>query len=164
MGLRLPIPMPKTLYAILYSDYPMKTSYPPRVSSSDQIIMFDGVCKLCNGWSRFIIRFDTHKKFKLCAVQSDEGQAILKWFGYPTDYFETMLLIQGNRALEKSDSFLAIAGQLPFPWGLMRVFNIFPKRFRDWFYDRIALNRYKIFGKYDVCILATPDHDSRFLR
>ena len=142
----------------------MENSYPPHVNADDQIIMFDGVCKLCNGWSRFIIRFDTHKKFKLCAVQSDEGQAILKWFGCPTDFYETMLLIQGNRALEKSDSFLAIAEQLPFPWGLMRVFKIFPKSFRDWFYDRIALNRYKIFGKYDVCILAMPDHEARFLR
>lgn len=141
----------------------MENAYPPFVKPDDQIIMFDDVCKLCNGWSRFIIRFDTQKKFKLCAVQSEEGQAILKWFNYPTDEFETMLLVQGNRALEKSDSFLAIVGQLPFPWSLLRVLNIFPKLFRDWFYDRVALNRYKIFGKYDVCLLASPDHAERFL-
>lgn len=141
----------------------MENAYPPNVNHSDQIIMFDGVCKLCNGWSRFIIQFDTHKKFKLCAVQSDEGQEILKWFGYPTDEFETMLLVQGNRVLEKSDSFLVIAAQLPLPWSLLRALKIFPKGFRDWFYDRIALNRYKIFGKYDMCILATADHDGRFL-
>lgn len=141
----------------------MENTYPPFVKPDDQIIMFDGVCKLCNGWSRFIIRFDTHKKFKLCAVQSEEGQAILRWFNYPIDEFETMLLVQGNRALEKSDSFLAIVGQLPFPWSLLRVLNIFPRFFRDWFYDRVALNRYKIFGKYDVCLLASPDHAERFL-
>ena len=98
----------------------MENPYPPHVSADDQIIMFDGVCKLCNGWSRFIIRFDTQKKFKLCAVQSDEGQAILKWFGYPTDFYETMLLIQGNRALEKSDSFLAIAASGNSPVGIIR--------------------------------------------
>jgi predicted DCC family thiol-disulfide oxidoreductase YuxK len=125
--------------------------------------MFDGECKLCNGWSRFIIRYDKHKIFKLCAVQSDEGQAILKWFGYPTDYFETMLLVRGNCALEKSDSFLAVVRQLPLPWKLMIVFKVFPKGFRDWFYDRIALNRYNIFGKYDTCVLASPDHEGRFL-
>ena len=141
----------------------MENTYPPHVNASDQVIMFDGVCKLCNGWSRFIIRFDTRKKFKLCAVQSDEGQAILKWFGYPADFYETMLLVQGKRVLEKSDSFLAISGQLPFPWNLMRVFKAFPRGFRDWFYDRIALNRYKLFGKYDVCMLATADHEGRFL-
>lgn len=125
--------------------------------------MFDGVCKLCNGWARFIIRFDTHKKFKLCAVQSEEGQAILTKFGYPTDYYETMLLVQGDRVLEKSDSFLAVVSQLPFPWSALVVFKLLPKSFRDWFYDRIALNRYKIFGKYEVCVLASPDHESRFL-
>jgi predicted DCC family thiol-disulfide oxidoreductase YuxK len=141
----------------------VKSTYPPHIKPNDQVIMFDGVCKLCNGWSRFIIRFDTRKKFKLCAVQSDEGQAILTWFGYPTDFYETMLLIQGNCALEKSDSFLAIVGQLPFPWSLTRVFKVFPRFFRDWFYDRIALNRYKLFGKYDVCMLATPDHAARFI-
>lgn len=142
----------------------MENTYPPQVNAGEQIIMFDGVCKLCNGWSRFIIRFDTHKKFKLCAVQSDEGQAILKWFGYPTDFYETMLLVQGNRVLEKSDSFLAITGQLPFPWNLTRALKIVPKWLRDWCYDRIALNRYQIFGKYEACLLATPDHEARFLR
>lgn len=141
----------------------MGSDYPPNVNLNDQIIMFDGVCKLCNGWSRFIIRFDTRKKFKLCAVQSDEGQAILKWFGYPIDEFETMLLVQGNRVLEKSDSFLVIAGQLPFPWNTSRVLKLLPRSFRDWCYDRIALNRYRIFGKYEMCMLATADHEARFL-
>lgn len=141
----------------------MDIQYPPHVNPDDQIIMFDGVCKLCNGWSRFIIRFDTRKIFKLCSVQSDEGQAILKWFGYPADHYETMLLIQGNRVLEKSDSFLAIVGQLPFPWKILRMFKLLPRGLRDWCYDRIALNRYKIFGKYDICILASADHAGRFL-
>lgn len=141
----------------------MENTYPPHVNPGDQIIMFDGVCKLCNGWSRFIIRFDAHKKFKLCAVQSDEGQVILKWFGYPTTFYDTMLLVQDNRVLEKSDSFLAILGQLPFPWNLLSALKVFPKIFRDWFYDRIALNRYQIFGKYDVCILVTADHEAQFL-
>lgn len=141
----------------------IKNTYPPKVNSIDQIILFDGVCKLCKGWSRFIIRFDTHKKFKLCSVQSDEGQAILKWFNYPTDYFETMLLVQGNRVLEKSDAFIAVMVQLPLQWKLIGALKIWPKKFRDWFYDRVALNRYRIFGKYDVCVLAAPDHESRFL-
>lgn len=139
------------------------TDLPPYVGENDQIIMFDGVCKLCNGWSRFIIRFDAHRVFRLCSMQSEEGQAILRWFGYPTENFETMLLIQGNKALEKSDSFLAIVSQLPFPWRLIGIFRYLPKRLRDWCYDRIALNRYKLFGRYEVCLLATPDHAARFL-
>ncbi len=136
---------------------------PPNVEHGDKIILFDGVCKLCNGWSRFIIKYDAQHKFKLCSVQSPEGQAILSWFGYPTDYFETMLLVQGGKALEKSDSFIAVVTQLPLPWSLLRCLKVFPRSFRDWLYDRVALNRYKLFGRYPVCMLATPDHKERFL-
>jgi predicted DCC family thiol-disulfide oxidoreductase YuxK len=141
----------------------MTITYPPKVAPQDQIILFDGVCKLCNGWSKFIIRVDTKHIFKLCSVQSSEGQAILKWFNFPTDYFETMLLIQGNKALTKSDSFLEIVKQLSFPWKTLYIAKVLPRIFRDWLYDRIALNRYKIFGKYDYCTLPAPDHLSRFL-
>ncbi|MES2822290.1 MAG: thiol-disulfide oxidoreductase DCC family protein [Pseudomonadota bacterium] len=141
----------------------MKNNYPPKLSEGDQVILFDGVCKLCNGWVRFILRFDARNHFKLCAVQSEEGQAILKWFGYPTETFETMLLVQGSRVLEKSDSFLMVMTQLPLPWSLLRILKLFPKSFRDWFYDRIALNRYRLFGKYDVCLLPTADQEHRFL-
>ena len=91
MDFSLPILTRKALCVALYREQTMENTCPTYLNASDQIIMFDGVCKLCNGWSRFIIRFDTCKKFKLCAVQSDEGQAILKWFGYPTDFYETML-------------------------------------------------------------------------
>ena len=145
------------------SEKHMTRRFPPKVTQYDQIILFDGVCKLCTRWSRFIIRFDKHHVFKLCSVQSDEGQAILKWFGFPTDYHETMLLVQGDKALTKSDSFVAVISQLPFPWGTIRVVRVIPKRVRDWLYDRLAFNRYAVFGRYDYCVLPTPDHNNRFL-
>jgi predicted DCC family thiol-disulfide oxidoreductase YuxK len=141
----------------------MGSSFPPFVNAGDQIILFDAVCKLCNRWSRFIIRFDKKHQFKLCSVQSEQGQAILQWFGYPLDEFETMLLIQGGQAITKSNAFFAIVKQLPFPWPLLTVFKILPQPLRDWCYDRIALNRYKLFGKYESCVLATADHERRFL-
>ena len=147
----------------MYMENANSKNYPPYVGEHDQIIMFDGVCKLCNSWSRFIIKYDKQHVFKLCSVQSQEGQAILKWFGLPTEYFETMLLIQGNKALVKSDSFLEIVKQLPLPWRVIYATRFLPKKFRDWFYDRIALNRYKIFGKYDYCLLPDQDHEKRFL-
>ena len=141
----------------------MSANYPPGLTHDDQVILFDGVCKLCNRWSRFIIRFDTAHKFKLCSVQSPQGQAILQWFGYPLDHFETMLLIRDNQAITKGDAFLDIVRQLPFPWPALYIANILPRSLRDWCYDRIALNRYQLFGKYDVCLLPTADHDRRFL-
>ena len=141
----------------------MDISYPPGVNPRDQIILFDAVCKLCNRWSRFIIRFDKQHHFKLCSVQSEQGQAILQWFGYPLDEFETMLLIRGGEAVAKSDAFFAIVKRLSFPWPLLAVFKVFPLRLRDWCYDKIALNRYKLFGKYEHCLLPAADHEQRFL-
>jgi len=141
----------------------MENKLPPNVSDGDQIILFDAVCKLCNGWSRFIIRFDKEHRFKLCSVQSEQGRAILQWFDYSLDQFETMLLVQDGRAIAKSNAFLEVVRQLPLPWSLISVLKVFPQVIRDWCYDRIALNRYVLFGKYNYCILAPADHKQRFL-
>lgn len=135
----------------------------PRINPHDQIILFDGVCKLCNRWSRFIVRFDSQRHFKLCTVQSATGQSILKQLGYPLDHFETMLLVRGDKVFIKSDAFIEIARQLPMPWSWIKVVKIFPQKFRDWFYDRIALNRYRLFGKYEACVLPSPDDEQRFI-
>ena len=141
----------------------MNKGYPPGVSQRDQVILFDAVCKLCNGWSRFIIRFDKQHKFTLCSVQSAEGQAILEWFALPLDNFTTMLLVKGDRAFSKSDSFIEIMKQLPLPFSLGVILKLIPRSLRDWLYDLIALNRYRLFGKYEACILPSADHQRRFL-
>ena len=136
---------------------------PPYISKDDKVILFDGVCKLCNAWSNFIIRFDKHHRFKLASVQSIEGAKILKHFNYPTHTFETMLVVHGNHNFEKTDAFFFVMKHLGLPWNILGIFKIIPKTLRNWLYDKIALNRYKIFGKYDVCTLPTPDHKKRFL-
>ena len=136
---------------------------PPNVKQNDRVILFDGVCKLCNAWSNFIIEKDKRRKFKLCSVQSAEGQEILNYFNFPTEYFETMLYVEGNTMYQKSNAFFRIMLLLGMPWKLLNVFKIFPKCLRDWLYDRIALNRYKLFGKYDYCILPTADHKQRYI-
>lgn len=137
---------------------------PPGLDADDRVVLFDGVCKLCNGWARFLIRFDRQKRFKLATVQSPEEQAILRFFGMPADYFETMLLVEGPRRFAKSSAFIRVVARLPFPWPLAAVVWLIPAFIRDWLYDRVALNRYAIFGRYDACVLPTPDHESRFLR
>lgn len=136
---------------------------PPHISADERVVLFDGVCRLCNGWSRFLIRHDRHGVFKLCTVQSPEGQAILAWFGLPTDSFETMLLVEGDTAYRKSDAFLRVVRQLPRPWRYLALLRIMPNGFRDWFYDRIALNRYRLFGRYEQCVLPTADTNRRFI-
>jgi predicted DCC family thiol-disulfide oxidoreductase YuxK len=135
----------------------------PGISASDRVVLFDAVCKLCGAWARFLIRYDKHRRFKLASVQSPEGQAILAWFGLPTDYYETMLLVEGPRMYTKSTAFLRIMKRLPPPWPLAAVGWIVPTGLRDWAYDRIALNRYALFGRYDECLVPSPDHEARFL-
>lgn len=138
-------------------------SLPPHVKADDKVILFDGVCRLCNGWSLFLIKHDKQEIFKLCSVQSAEGEAILEWFGLPTETFETMLLVEGGKAYKQSEAFLKVVRQLPRPWRFLAVLRIIPRSFRDWFYDRIALNRYRLFGRYDQCMVPSPDNAKRFL-
>ena len=138
-------------------------SLPPYIQQHDSVILFDGVCKLCNAWSNFIITYDVDKRFKLASVQSDEGKAILRHFGYPTAFYETMLVVEGTVCFEKSDAFFAVIKKLNYPWKLLTVFRVIPIPVRNWLYDRVALNRYQLFGKYDYCTLPTQDHDGRYL-
>lgn len=136
---------------------------PPGINIDDKVVLFDGECKLCNAWAKFLIRFDKQRVFKLASVQSEAGKAILQWYGLPTDYYETMLLVEGPDMYQKSMAFIRVMLGLPLPWKMMGWLRIIPKSLRDYLYDRIALNRYQLFGKYDTCMMPTPDHLSRYL-
>jgi predicted DCC family thiol-disulfide oxidoreductase YuxK len=135
----------------------------PYLQHHENLILFDGVCKLCNAWSNFIIRHDRQRRFRLASVQSPEGKAVLAHFGYPTDYFDTMLVVRKGACFEKSDAFFVVMAELGLPWALTPVFKLLPRGLRNWMYDRIALNRYRLFGRYEVCSLPAPDHVGRFL-
>ena len=136
---------------------------PPHIQAGDRVVLFDGVCRLCNGWAKFLIRHDRERRFRLCSVQSAEGQAILAWFGLPTDTFETMVYVEDETLFVRSDAVLRIGAQLPGAWRLLAVLGFLPRALRDWCYDRIALNRYRLFGRYDSCLLPAADHQQRFL-
>ncbi|MDO7084547.1 thiol-disulfide oxidoreductase DCC family protein [Pseudocolwellia sp. AS88] len=138
--------------------------YPPHITAGDCVILFDGVCKLCSIWSQFIIKYDTQGRFKLCSVQSPEGQSILRYFDMPTGHFDTMLYVEGNQCFDKSDAFLNVIRKFGYPWRLLYVFKILPKCIRNWFYDRIALNRYSLFGKYDTCVVPSKENENRFIK
>ena len=136
----------------------------PGVGPDDRVVLFDGVCKLCAVWSRFLIRFDTRRRFQLATVQSPEGEAILKHYGLPTDRYDTMALIEGPRIAVKSSAFLRIMRRLPFPWPLVCVGWALPRPARDWLYDRLAKNRYALFGRRDACLMPTTEHEGRFFK
>jgi predicted DCC family thiol-disulfide oxidoreductase YuxK len=135
----------------------------PLLAHGETVVLFDGVCKLCNGWAKFLIRYDADRRVRLAAVQSPEGQLLLAWAGLPMDEFDTMAVIRNTHYWVRSDAFFEVIAQLPAPWPLLRVLRVCPRPIRDWLYDRIALNRYRLFGKHEVCPLLTADHKKRFL-
>ncbi|WP_085725583.1 thiol-disulfide oxidoreductase DCC family protein [Pseudomonas sp. R37(2017)] len=136
----------------------------PLLEPGETVVLFDGVCKLCNGWVRFVIRHDRQRHLRLAAVQSPEGQALLAWAGMPIDQFDTMAVIRGRHYWVRSQAFFEIFARLPARWRPVNLLRIFPRKVLDWAYDRIALNRYRLFGKYDTCLLPDPDHEQRFLK
>ena len=136
---------------------------PPGMNEADRVILFDGVCVLCSYWARFLVRFDARRRYKLATVQSNEGRAILAWCGLPLEEFDTLVLVEKGAFYVRSTAIIRVLRGLPFPWPLAAVALICPRGIRDWLYDRMARNRYRIFGKYDACVLPSPDHADRFL-
>jgi predicted DCC family thiol-disulfide oxidoreductase YuxK len=130
----------------------------------ETVVLFDGVCKLCNGWARFLIRHDSARRVRLAAVQSPEGQALLAWAGLPLHAFDTMAVVRDRHFWVRSDAFFEIVALLPTAWRAVGLLRYVPRPLRDWAYDRIAPNRYRLFGKYDTCLLPSPDHEQRFLK
>ena len=136
----------------------------PLLKPGETVVLFDGVCKLCNGWARFLILHDHQRRMRLAAVQSPEGQALLAWAGLPLDQFDSIAVIRDRHHWERSEAVFEIIAQLPARWRPMLLLRGIPRFLRDWAYDRIARNRYRLFGKYDTCLLPNADHEQRFLK
>ena len=128
----------------------------------DDLILFDGVCVLCSGWVDFVIRRDPAARFRFTAIQTPYGRRLAERFGIDQDDPETNAAVMSGRAYFKSDSTLAVLIDLP-GWRWTRIAYVLPKRVRDFFYDRIARNRYRLFGRRDACLVPTPDVMRRFI-
>lgn len=127
------------------------------------VILFDGVCNLCNGAVNFIIRRDVKKKFRFAALQSEAGKKMHSIF-LTGNSIESIVLISGAQVYYKSAAALQIARLLPLPWRLLYGFIIVPAFIRNAVYNFIARNRYKWFGKKERCMLPTREVLSRFLQ
>lgn len=135
----------------------------PLLKDGETVVLFDGTCKLCNGWAKFIIRHDRLHRIRLATVQSSQGQQLLAWAGLPTDHFNTIVLIANERFFVRSDAMFEILDRLPSPWSWFSFARFVPLLVRDWAYDKIALNRYRLFGRYDSSRAPSADHGQRFL-
>ncbi len=128
-----------------------------------QIILFDGLCNLCNSSVQFIIKRDSKNRFKFSSLQSSFGSKKLQAFGLSSKDLYSIILVNEGTYLQKSDAALEIAKNLQQPWPLFYAFKIIPRFFRDWIYDLIAKNRYSWFGKKDSCMIPTQELKSRFI-
>jgi predicted DCC family thiol-disulfide oxidoreductase YuxK len=135
----------------------------PAAGSAHPVVLFDGVCNFCNAWVRFILARDPQARLRLAAVQSPAGQEILERCGLPLDRFDTMVFVEDGTAYFKSTAFLSAVRYLKRPWPWLALARLVPRPLRDWVYDRIARNRYKLFGRRESCMMPTPDVRSRFL-
>ena len=109
------------------------------------LILFDGVCNLCNGLVQFIIRRDAKGKFKFASLQSEVGRSLLKQFNIDPDLLHSIVVIDNGVAFQRSDAVLRIANYLGGHWKILMAFKILPKFFRDGCYNVVAANRYRIF-------------------
>jgi predicted DCC family thiol-disulfide oxidoreductase YuxK len=127
------------------------------------VILFDGVCNLCNGSVNFIIKRDRKNRFRFASMQSDEGEKIINHFGLSSISESTMILIEGSKVHTKSTAALLIAKNLSGLWPLLYIFSIIPKPIRDFAYGIVARNRYSWFGKRESCMIPTDELKRKFL-
>lgn len=130
--------------------------------TSRPIILFDGVCNLCNGWIRFILKREKNQLYRFASLQSDVGKKLLNDHNISKNLTSIVLIAEGN-AYQKSDAVLRICANLNYPWYLGRWLLTMPKTLRDRIYDFVATNRYKWFGRQQQCALMQADQKLRFL-
>jgi predicted DCC family thiol-disulfide oxidoreductase YuxK len=127
------------------------------------LVLYDGTCGLCNRSVQLILRHDRRGRFRFAALQSDIGRALLERHGLPVDALDTVVLVEDGRAWVKSRAALRIAAKMDSPWPILRVLRLVPRPVADFFYDRLANNRYRLFGRVDACMLPPPEVRARFL-
>jgi predicted DCC family thiol-disulfide oxidoreductase YuxK len=127
------------------------------------VVIFDGVCNLCNASVSFIIRHDPEAVFHFAPLQSEAAHNLLKGESIPIDSIDSVLLVDGGNVYTESTAALMIARKLKGLWRLFYGFMIIPRPFRDAVYRLVARNRYRIFGKREQCMVPEPEVLSRFL-
>ena len=131
---------------------------------NQKIILFDGICNLCNGSVIFILKQEKAPVFRFASIQSEPGQQLLEWCGLPSGYNQAVVYIENGRIHLGSTAALKIGQRLIFPWSFLSYAGIIiPKFIRDWVYNQIARNRYQWFGKKEVCMIPSENLKARFL-
>ncbi len=136
---------------------------PQRVAGlPDKLVIFDGECVLCSAWVRFVLSRDSGGHFRFASIQGKIGADVACRLNIDPAAPETNAVIIDGMAYFKSDSALAVLDFLP-GWRWAKILRVVPRALRDWLYDRIARNRYRLFGRTEHCIVPSEEQSARFL-
>ncbi len=141
-----------------------KHQSPINQSTDQPILLFDGVCNLCNASVQWMLKHDRRGQFRFAALQSEIGQQLLLRHGLACEHFDTVVLAVGERIFVRSDAPLEILRRLGGFWRLLYFFKIVPRPLRDALYNFVARNRYRWFGRREECMLPRPEWTGRFLQ
>ena len=127
------------------------------------VLLFDGVCNLCNGMVRFVVGREADPKLRFASLQSDFGRRLLKDRGLPQGYLQGLVLVEGGQTFLNSEAAVRVALYLRRPWRWFAVLRLAPSWLREPVYRIVARQRYRLFGKRDACPLPLPELRERFL-
>jgi len=137
-------------------------------STSNPIVLYDGVCGLCNRAVQFLLKRDRHDRLRFASLQSDFAATLLKRHGMDHQDLDTVYAVLNHgeaseALLAKGDALLQFAKEIGGVWNIARLGRIIPRSIRNCLYDFVARHRYQVFGKYDACMLPDPRHKHKFL-
>lgn len=137
-------------------------------NESKPIVLYDGVCGLCNGLNQFLLKRDVEDRLRFASLQSDFSRVVLKRHGISSEQLDTVYVVLNHGCpdellLGRSDAILYLVGQPGGVWRLSQVGRLIPRFLRDAIYNLVANNRYRLFGKYDSCLMPNPKHRDKFL-
>lgn len=127
------------------------------------ILLFDGVCNLCNGLVQWVLARDKRKHIRFASLQSEQGQDLQREYGLNPAALDSLVYVKDGKAYTKSSAALLLGQELGGIYQAARLGWIVPSPIRDWVYDWVARNRYRWFGKAEACWLPRPEWQERFL-
>jgi predicted DCC family thiol-disulfide oxidoreductase YuxK len=130
---------------------------------ASKILLFDGVCNLCNGSVLFVIKRDKKKQIRYAAIQSEQGKMLMEKYGIEEAYLGSLIFIDEGKVYLRSTGALSLCKYLKGLWPMLYLLVIIPPFIRNFFYNTISKYRYKLFGKYETCMVPTNELKSLFL-
>ena len=137
-------------------------------STPNPIVLYDGVCGLCNRAVQFLLKRDRRDRLRFASLQSDFAAMLLERHGVDHKDLDTVYVVlnqgeAGESLLAKGDAFLVFAREIGGFWSIARLGRIIPRSIRNWHYDFVARHRYQVFGKYEACMLPDPQYKHKFI-